>query len=193
MSSFAAFWSKISKFCQQALWKYFFIKNCDCLHLNLETTPLKMTLSELSNWTIIYLTVRPSIAPFSFGNGAVDAGEVAQTSCIAVKGDAPLNISWHFRGASSANKTEALPDGVIVSPVGDRGNLLLINPVDFIHQGNYTCRIENAGGYDVHSSYLYVNGTYIQYPHAFCESIEMISFFLVLAISFSFNLMNHLH
>lgn len=129
---------------------------------------LKISLSERSKFiTINCLTVRPSIAPFSFGVGVVDAGEVAQTSCIAVKGDAPLNITWHFRGASSANKTEALPDGVIVTPVGDRGNLLLINPVDFIHQGNYTCRIENAGGYDVHSSYLYVNGTYIiQYTHA---------------------------
>lgn len=116
---------------------------------------------------------------------------MAQTSCIAVKGDAPLNITWHFRGASSANKTEALPDGVIVSPVGDRGNLLLINPVDFIHQGNYTCRIENAGGYDVHSSYLYVNGTYIIQIHACLRRIYSVMrfslfFFFFFALSFSF-------
>lgn len=109
----------------------------------------------------ILFTVSPSIMPFNFGENAVNAGEIAQISCLAVKGDSPLNISWSFR-TSNENIVKSLPDNVVVTPVGDRGNLLLVNPVNFFHQGNYTCRIENAAGYALHSSFLYVNGTYIK-------------------------------
>ncbi len=104
--------------------------------------------------------VLPSIMPFSFGDEAVNAGEIAQISCLAVKGDPPLKISWSFR-QSNETAGRSLPDGVIVTPVGDRGTIMLVNSVNSFHQGNYTCRIENAAGYALHSSFLYVNGTYL--------------------------------
>ena len=58
------------------------------------------------------LTVAPLLAPLSFGRDVVDSGDFAQLSCIAMKGDEPLSVSWTFHGATG-------DPGILTSPIGN--------------------------------------------------------------------------
>ena len=64
---------------------------------------------------ILYLLpVTPLLAPLTFGRDVVDSGDFAQLSCIAMKGDEPMSISWSFHGA----KGDPGP-GILTTPIGN--------------------------------------------------------------------------
>ena len=88
----------------------------------------------------------------TFGRDVVDQGDFAQLSCIAMKGDEPLSISWTFHGQSGADP------GILTSPIGTRGSMLVISSVGRDHNGNYTCNAKNEAGAASQTAVLRVNG-----------------------------------
>ena len=96
--------------------------------------------------------VAPQLVPLTFGRDVVDQGDFAQLSCIAMKGDEPMVISWTFHGESGAD-----PD-IITTPIGNRGSMLVISSVGKDHNGNYTCTAKNDAGVASETAVLKVNG-----------------------------------
>ena len=96
----------------------------------------------------------PEIAPFDFGDSALNAGDPAQTQCLALKGDTPLNITWTFHGDMTAFQS-----GVVTTSVGQRSSVLIIDSVTPRHAGTYTCTARNQVASASHSTVLVVNGT----------------------------------
>ena len=60
----------------------------------------------------VTLLVSPLLAPLSFGRDVVDSGDFAQLSCIAMKGDEPMTVSWTFHGATG-------DPGILTTPIGN--------------------------------------------------------------------------
>ena len=56
----------------------------------------------------------PLLAPLTFGREVVDSGDFAQLSCIAMKGDEPMSISWSFHGAKGDPGL-----GILTTPIGN--------------------------------------------------------------------------
>ena len=83
----------------------------------------------------------------------VDAGDFAQLSCIAMKGDEPLTISWTFHGQGISNDI-----GIVITPLGTRASMLSISKVGYSHNGNYTCNAKNGAGVKSETAVLKVNG-----------------------------------
>lgn len=101
----------------------------------------------------IFNKVAPEIAPFDFGDSALNAGEAAQTQCLAVKGDTPLNITWTFHGDLTTFQT-----GIVTASVGQRGSALIIESVTPNHAGTYTCTVRNQVASASYSTVLSVSG-----------------------------------
>lgn len=101
--------------------------------------------------------VSPQIAPFTFGDGPVNAGEVALIQCSVIKGDFPLEITWMFEGRS----IESDGRNVIVSDSGKRVKQLTIETVGDRHTGEYTCVASNIAGSVSRIAVLEVNGIII--------------------------------
>jgi Immunoglobulin domain len=99
-------------------------------------------------------TVAPEIVPFNFGDSPLNAGDAAQTQCVALKGDTPLNISWTFHGDTS------FQTGVTTVRVGPRGSALMIDSINSGHSGTYTCTAQNLAGSATYSAVLVVNGLF---------------------------------
>lgn len=95
----------------------------------------------------------PEILPLSFGADVMSENDFAQVSCIVRKGDEPLKISWTFHGESITAAT-----GIMTSPIGSRGSMLLITSVDHRHRGNYSCTAKNTAGTVTQTVELRVNG-----------------------------------
>ena len=91
--------------------------------------------------------------PLTFGKDVVDEGNFAQLSCIAMVGDEPLSISWTFHGEDIRSDL-----GILTSPVGGRGSLLIISSVGHRHSGQYTCTVTNQAGSQARTALLRVNG-----------------------------------
>ena len=98
----------------------------------------------------------PEVLPLSFGADIMNEGDFAQVSCIVRKGDEPLQISWSFHGSSITPEL-----GIITTPIGTRGSMLIISSVGHQHRGTYTCKAANAAGAESHSTQLTVNGSKI--------------------------------
>ena len=96
----------------------------------------------------------PEIAPFDFGESTLNAGEAAQTQCLALKGDTPLNFTWTFHGDATTFQT-----GVVTTSVGQRGSALIIDSVTTNHAGIYTCTVRNKAASATYSTQLSVSGT----------------------------------
>ena len=99
-------------------------------------------------------SVAPQLVPLTFGREVVDQGDFAQLSCIAMKGDEPMTISWTFHGHSGA----AADPGIVTTPIGSRGSMLVIASVGQDHTGNYTCTAKNEAGAVSVTAVLNVNG-----------------------------------
>lgn len=97
--------------------------------------------------------VSPSIAPFTFGEKAVNAGQLVQQNCAVTEGDEPLNITWTLNGV---NASTAL--GIYVLKIGSKTSILTIESVRAYHGGNYTCTATNLAGSTHFTAYLAVNG-----------------------------------
>ena len=98
------------------------------------------------------ILVAPQLVPLTFGRDVVDQGDFAQVSCIAMKGDEPMTISWTFHGQSGADPS------IITTPIGNRGSMLVISSVGKDHNGNYTCTAKNKAGTASDMAVLKVNG-----------------------------------
>lgn len=101
------------------------------------------------------LAVSPQIAPISFGDEPVNAGDLVSVQCVVTKGDSPLEITWTFD--SQPIRSDRMD--VIVSNSGKRVKQLTIESVAARHAGEYTCVASNAAGSTSHSAKLDVNGT----------------------------------
>ncbi|XP_076297100.1 Down syndrome cell adhesion molecule 1 isoform X19 [Lasioglossum baleicum] len=101
----------------------------------------------------VQVMVSPQIAPISFGDEPVNAGDLVSVQCVVTKGDSPLEITWTF------DSQPIRPDrmDVIVSNSGKRVKQLTIESVAARHAGEYTCVASNAAGSTSHSAKLDVN------------------------------------
>jgi len=109
----------------------------------------------------------PELLPLSFGADIMNEKDFAQVSCIVRKGDEPLTVSWSFHGGSITSNI-----GIITSPIGSRGSMLLISSVGHKHRGNYTCTAKNSAGVKFETVELKVNGN-----HFFFQRIRSQEFF----------------
>ena len=100
-----------------------------------------------------FIPVVPSIAPFSFGDAAVNAGKIVQQNCLVTDGDEPLNITWTLNGGDASAST-----GINVFKLGSRTSILTIESVRAYHAGSYTCTASNSAGNSSYTARLAVNG-----------------------------------
>ncbi|XP_043680684.1 Down syndrome cell adhesion molecule-like protein Dscam2 isoform X44 [Vespula pensylvanica] len=101
----------------------------------------------------VQVMVAPQIAPISFGEEPVNAGDLVSVQCVVTKGDSPLEITWTFDGRPINHDRM----DVIVSDSGKRVKQLTIESVAARHAGEYTCVASNAAGSTSHSAKLDVN------------------------------------
>lgn len=99
--------------------------------------------------------VPPQIHPFSFGDEAINSGDLVTVSCAVSKGDFPIKIEWSLSGRS-INSVE----GIVTSSTNKRVSQLTIESAQAHHSGEYLCLAENSAGVARQSAYLNVNGTY---------------------------------
>ena len=95
----------------------------------------------------------PKILPLSFGSDVLNEGAFGQLSCVVTEGDEPLSVSWSFHGAELSSDL-----GIVTTPIGSRGSMLLISRVGHRHSGSYTCQASNSAGSSSETVNLYVNG-----------------------------------
>lgn len=91
--------------------------------------------------------------PLSFGSDVLNEGAFGQLSCVVTEGDEPLSVSWSFHGAELSSDL-----GIVTTPIGSRGSMLLISRVGHRHSGSYTCQASNSAGSSSETVNLYVNG-----------------------------------
>lgn len=106
---------------------------------------------------LVRIAVSPQIAPISFGEKPVNAGDLVSVQCVVTKGDFPLEITWTFDG----RPIQSYHGDVIVSDTGKRVKQLIIESVAARHAGEYTCVASNAAGSVSHSAILDVNGEHL--------------------------------
>ncbi|KAL6260463.1 hypothetical protein P5V15_007988, partial [Pogonomyrmex californicus] len=111
-------------------------------------------VGSVSRSAILSVNVSPQIAPISFGETPVNAGDLVSEQCVVTKGDFPLEITWTFDGRPIQSSYHG---DVIVSDTGKRVKQLTIESVAARHAGEYTCVASNAAGSVSHSATLDVN------------------------------------
>nr|XP_033326637.1 Down syndrome cell adhesion molecule-like protein Dscam2 isoform X6 [Megalopta genalis] len=110
----------------------------------------------------VQVMVGPQLAPFSFGEEAANAGEMATVQCAVIKGDLPLKIVWSLNGRpievghASGDHGFNTPDIVVIRG-SKRISTLTIDSVAARHAGEYKCTATNAAGSTSHTSVLSVN------------------------------------
>src|SRR5689334_16995207 len=98
-----------------------------------------MTLIIMHKYVYVLYVVPPVISPFSF-DSTVDAGASVQITCHVNVGDLPIQINWSFFGDSS-KRTQT---DIQTMKVGSRGSILMIDNVNFEHNGFYVCSAKNS-------------------------------------------------
>ncbi|CAK1540555.1 unnamed protein product [Leptosia nina] len=96
--------------------------------------------------------IPPVVQPFSFGEVALNSGQVVTAACSVIEGDHPLQLRWLFDNEAIKPRS-----GVTVFNIGERSAILSIGSVSHSHAGNYTCVSENEAGFDSHTSSLIIN------------------------------------
>nr|XP_012216025.1 PREDICTED: Down syndrome cell adhesion molecule-like protein Dscam2 isoform X11 [Linepithema humile] len=111
----------------------------------------------------VQVMVAPQLAPFTFGDEAANAGEMATVQCAVIKGDLPIDIMWSFNGRAIGAANGAFdehnydnPD-IVISRSSKRASQLTIESVAARHAGEYSCTASNTAGTATHSSILSVN------------------------------------
>lgn len=103
---------------------------------------------------LFFSKVLPQILPFDFGDGPIDALDMAVVNCAVNKGDTPIDIYWTFNGHKITTN-----NGITISKSGPRLQVLNIESVRGRHRGNYTCIASNSAGSVQHTAELNVNGS----------------------------------
>ncbi|XP_058830695.1 cell adhesion molecule Dscam2 isoform X41 [Topomyia yanbarensis] len=103
----------------------------------------------------VAVMVSPKIAPFVFGEEALNYGDSASVQCNIISGDMPIMIEWFFNGVPVSQTNFA--DNVNIADFGKRTKALAIDGVDARHAGNYTCKATNRASSAYHSTELIVN------------------------------------
>lgn len=98
-------------------------------------------------------SVPPQIAPFYFGEEAVNSGELVSVTCSIHKGDLPIEISWYHNGKPISDDGQ----GMVIMK-SKKVNTLTIESVSSESSGEYSCVAKNAAGVASHSTALNVNG-----------------------------------
>ncbi|KAG8212797.1 hypothetical protein J437_LFUL019768, partial [Ladona fulva] len=119
------------------------------------------------HYSFACFAVFPSIAPLSFGNDVINAGQMVQQTCFVSVGDEPLDISWSINGKEATSLR-----GVNVVKLGSRTSILMINSVNFHHMGNYTCTAKNPAGTVSVSASLNINVTPYIIPFTLDEEVN---------------------
>lgn len=88
------------------------------------------------------------------GEEALNSGEPASLTCTVLKGDLPISIKWLHN-----NKLIKDYDGITVTRPGKKIGVLIIESVQAIHAGTFTCLAQNAAGSAQYSVDIHVNGT----------------------------------
>jgi len=114
-----------------------------------------LSVSGSINFSDLVKIVPPAIAPFSFGDSALDAGASIQVGCVVSFGDLPLTISWSFHGVESSKRTQT---DITTMKLGTRGSVLMIESINLENSGLYTCTAKNAVGTANYTAELIVNG-----------------------------------
>lgn len=112
-----------------------------------------LVLKRYSSDVLAFCLVPPVVQPFSFGEVAMNSGQVVTTPCSVIEGDHPLRLKWLFD-----NEPIKPRSGVTVFNIGERSAILSIASVAHNHAGNYTCVAENEAGVHYHTSTLIING-----------------------------------
>ncbi|XP_026295683.1 Down syndrome cell adhesion molecule isoform X4 [Apis mellifera] len=105
----------------------------------------------------VQVMVGPQLAPFTFGDEAANAGEMATVQCAVIKGDLPVRIAWSLNGRRvEAGREHEIPD-IVVTRSSKRISTLTIDSVAARHAGEYSCTATNEAGSATHVSVLSVN------------------------------------
>ncbi|XP_065340857.1 cell adhesion molecule Dscam1 isoform X13 [Cloeon dipterum] len=101
----------------------------------------------------VQVMVLPQIAPFTFGDESLNAGELVTATCSITKGDSPISISWFFNNS----EIESGDGDVVISKISKKVSALTIESARANHMGEYTCVAKNAAGASNFSTSLHVN------------------------------------
>lgn len=82
-------------------------------------------------------------------------GEPASVQCLITGGDLPMTVQWFLHDQSA----ESI-QGVSLSKIGKRINVLSIDTVAGHHAGNYSCQAKNEAGMTSNTAVLIVNGLF---------------------------------
>ncbi|KAH9380978.1 hypothetical protein HPB48_008192 [Haemaphysalis longicornis] len=101
---------------------------------------------------ILFLSIygAPKIQPFSFPNRLKVFGRTS-VMCTAADGTQPFTFSWLKDGASVRGLKNVREE-----KKGGDYSVLIIEPVEALNAGNYTCIVKNKAGFDSHTAYLEV-------------------------------------
>jgi len=93
------------------------------------------------------------MAPFSFGDEPLHAGQTATVMCFVSEGDLPVELTWWLNGAKIGD------DRTDVSMVSTKkSTMLTIDSVSGELAGNYSCMARNWAGVAQYTTELVVNG-----------------------------------
>ncbi|KAG8182731.1 hypothetical protein JTE90_026182 [Oedothorax gibbosus] len=97
----------------------------------------------------------PKIKPFHF-SGELGEGLRTVVMCAVVDGDPPFEFQWSKDGRilNSDHKD------ISIGKFDEFTSILNIEKLDADSNGNYTCRVSNAQGYDHKSDALSMRGNY---------------------------------
>ncbi|KAL1476844.1 hypothetical protein MTO96_036197 [Rhipicephalus appendiculatus] len=97
----------------------------------------------------VLLLGAPKVLPFSFPNRPKVLGRTS-VMCSAADGTQPFTFSWLKDGSSVTDLKNVREEKK------SDYSVLIIEPVEAVHAGNYTCIVKNKAGFDSHTAYLEV-------------------------------------
>jgi Down syndrome cell adhesion protein 1 len=102
---------------------------------------------------MIYLSVPPKLNPFHNLILSLNVGDRASIPCSVVKGDLPISIKW-LKNKSNIDQGQ----GITMTQVDQYNSILVIDHLNAVHSGNYTCIVSNPASAMESSQMLLVNG-----------------------------------
>lgn len=121
---------------------------------------------------VCYL-VPPQIQHFSFGDEAVNAGDIVAVQCAVLKGDLPIEITWTHNGLPLLEESH-----VAITRSSARISALNIESVVGDHRGMFKCIAMNLAGRTELAAELMVNGTPGEWA-AFCFFVDLCFLFKI--------------